>query len=274
MPTSLDRVPFRDGYETHVRSWGNPQATDTLLLLHGLVTHSGVFERLGAEVDRRGTHHAVAFDRRGAGLSTQARGDSPGVDQTVDDVLAIAEKFASDGKRLHVVAWCGAGSYSTLAIERAPTLFSTFTVMAPLFFTAQGSTETELSAGATARFLERAKSFPVDVASPGPDFWPAFVEEKDVAELKADPYILREITPRLVDLFKMSFQRAMPLMPKMHIPKAAIFGMKDRITHPVQAREIASTFMQPDRLFDLQAPHAVWYSNPPPVVDILEKMTA
>jgi len=267
-------MPFRDGYETHVRSWGNRRAKDTFLLLHGLVTHSGVFEKLGAEVACRGTHHAIAFDRRGAGLSTKARGDSPGVDQTVDDLLAIAEKCAADGDRLHVVAWCGSSSYSTLAIERAPKLFSTFTVMAPLFFTATGSTETELSAGATALFLERAKNFPADVASPGPDFWPAFVEEKDMAELKADPHILREITPRLVDLFKMSFQRAMPLMPKMALPKAAIFGMQDRITHPTQAREIASTFMQPDRLFDLQAPHAIWYSDPKPVADILEKLTA
>jgi alpha-beta hydrolase superfamily lysophospholipase len=104
MPSTISRVPARDGTELLVRHWpGATSATGSswgsVLLVHGLGEHSGRYEHVGDQLADAGLD-VTAYDHRGMGGSGGRRGDIEHWSQYHDDLgerLATVRAAAGTG---------------------------------------------------------------------------------------------------------------------------------------------------------------------------------
>lgn len=102
----LRSIECADGYLLRYRSWspaGAPRAT--LVLLNGVMSHSGWFQSLADQVVGAGLK-LVGADRRGTGLNKNARGDAPSAGILIDDVTRIVDAERLDGLPVHLGGWC------------------------------------------------------------------------------------------------------------------------------------------------------------------------
>jgi alpha-beta hydrolase superfamily lysophospholipase len=84
MAPEINYQPARDGYPMAARVWRQTNASVRVILIHGIVSHSGWYLRSCQHLaDNAIEVHAL--DRRGSGLSFRDRGDSPHVDQWIQD---------------------------------------------------------------------------------------------------------------------------------------------------------------------------------------------
>ncbi len=166
MPASIHTAVAADGYALQYRVWpavGEVRAT--VVFLNGVMSHSGWFEPLAAELTAAGVH-MVGADRRGTGTNEVARGDAPGAKHLVTDAAAIiaAERVrvraaAGDDVPLVVVGWCWG---AVLAVHLAPELGE---ALDGLVFVAPGLCPTSLVS-------EKAEAEAARVG-PGPEDEPA-----------------------------------------------------------------------------------------------------
>jgi acylglycerol lipase len=74
----------RDGYPLMARVWRNENAPARIILIHGIVSHSGWYLRSCQYLADQGLE-VHALDRRGSGLSFRGRGDVRDAQQWLDD---------------------------------------------------------------------------------------------------------------------------------------------------------------------------------------------
>jgi len=84
-----------DGIALHRCDWLPAEATDAVLIVHGLGEHSGRYAALAAWLNRQG--YAVrAYDQRGHGRSPGRRGSLPRSEALLQDLAAIYADYAND----------------------------------------------------------------------------------------------------------------------------------------------------------------------------------
>ena len=122
-PTFRDWT-MSDGYRIRGRVW-TPVPTASrpavaVLYLHGIQSHGGWFEWSASVLAACGLP-VVLPDRRGSGLNTDARGDTPALQRWNDDVDELADsarrEFAVDRLAVLGVSWGGKTAVS-LAVRR------------------------------------------------------------------------------------------------------------------------------------------------------------
>lgn len=103
---SIIHLQAADGAQLSVRHWGplNQQPERSIVMLHGLITHSGWFDFLGEELARLG-FAVYAPDRRGNGL-TQHLSDIGNVDLLMDDVKRVLNFVTSRDSNTTLFCWC------------------------------------------------------------------------------------------------------------------------------------------------------------------------
>lgn len=102
----LRSIKCADGYVLRYRTWSSGQAPRaTLVLLNGVMSHSGWFQPLADHVVDAGVK-LVGADRRGTGLNESARGDAPSAEAVIDDVARIIEAERRNGSPVHLGGWC------------------------------------------------------------------------------------------------------------------------------------------------------------------------
>lgn len=125
------QVLCADGYRLRYQTWtpdGAPWAT--LVLLNGIMSHSGWFQPLAPPLVRAGLK-LVGADRRGTGLNEEARGDAPSAKALVDDVKSILDAERVVGSPIHLVGWCwGAVLAVNVAAEHEGS-FASLVLLAP-----------------------------------------------------------------------------------------------------------------------------------------------
>lgn len=259
-------LQFDDGYVTALRSWGDPVAAQPVLLLHGLLSHSGTLEGLGRSLAERASVTCFAYDRRGAGTCLEGRGDSPGLERSVEDVIQAARTIGR-GRPVHLFGWCGSFGFAAHAAARAPDLFSTFTLLAPFFAWCDGP----IPVAAVKKFFARAEGKPTDELIEGPDFWPFLVDEPARAELARDERILRKITPRLPDLFLEAAIAGAALVPQIKAPKTVMIATGDQIIDSTKSRPVAEGLFGAENVIDVAGPHATWHGAGAEIADIFAR---
>jgi alpha-beta hydrolase superfamily lysophospholipase len=74
----------RDGYPLVTRVWQSTHASIRVIVIHGIVSHSGWYMRSCQYLAEQG-YEVHALDRRGSGMNFQDRGDATTVFQWLDD---------------------------------------------------------------------------------------------------------------------------------------------------------------------------------------------
>lgn len=108
-----------DGVALPVRVWApRGRAHRVIVALHGMVTHSGWFARLGALATAHGLA-VLAPDRRGNGAARDLvrAGDA---DQLVRDVAAVVRVARDLADEVTLLSWCGSANFAVPAAAALP----------------------------------------------------------------------------------------------------------------------------------------------------------
>jgi len=89
------------------RVWGaeHPQPRATLAVLSGVMSNTAWFRPL-ADRWRAMGYRVIGVERRGSGLNTEGRGDTPSAKVLVDDARRVVEHGRAAGRPLVIVGWC------------------------------------------------------------------------------------------------------------------------------------------------------------------------
>lgn len=110
-------LQMTDGYQLSYRLWRAAKPTATVVLLHGVMSHSQWFSPL-AERLIANNMDVIGADRRGSGSNQQCRADAPTRQQLVSDVKQIIYSHKEDERPLYLLGWCwGAALAINVALE-------------------------------------------------------------------------------------------------------------------------------------------------------------
>ena len=109
-------VRASNGDHLPLRTWIPARPRRVVVALHGMVTHSGWFSRLGGLLFQQGVA-LVAPDRRGNGEAKELGqvGNIEMLISDVDAVVKLARKLSDD---ITLFSWCGSANYALPASAR------------------------------------------------------------------------------------------------------------------------------------------------------------
>lgn len=137
LPPEFHTWNVSDGYALRGRSWrpSGGKAESGILYLHGIQSHGGWFEWSAARLAEAG-HVVLLPDRRGSGLNSAARGDTPAAQRWLDDLdeLAAWAQAELGVSRLGVVGVSWGGKTAVAWALRRPELVGRVLLIAPGLF--------------------------------------------------------------------------------------------------------------------------------------------
>ncbi len=184
-----------DGYDLHGRVWPptHARAACAILYLHGIQSHGGWFEWSASVLARRG-YPVILPDRRGSGLNSVARGDTPSADRWLNDLDELAAWAATEFRTASValvgVSW-GGKLASAYAMPRAE-LVRHVLLIAPGLFPAVDVGWLARLRIARAAWSDPQRSFEIPLSDP------ALFTDNPAAQafIAADPLKLTHATAR------------------------------------------------------------------------------
>ncbi|MCE9567011.1 MAG: lysophospholipase [Planctomycetes bacterium] len=185
-----------DGYTFYVRHYpavGRPKAK--LVFLHGIRSHGGWYTRSCAEFAAAG-FDVYFVDRRGSGLNTAHRGDTPNFRRLIDDVAEFVQQLRSEQSWLPVfVAGISWGGKLAVGLQyRRPGLADGLVLLCP-GLVAKVKPKAALRARvAVASVLRPTRVFPIPLNEP--ELFTASVEGQKFID--TDPHGLRHATARFL----------------------------------------------------------------------------
>jgi alpha-beta hydrolase superfamily lysophospholipase len=203
-----------DGYHLQFRVWpakGLPVAT--LVLVHGMMSHSGWFREL-ARMLAALQINVVGADRRGSGLNQRDRGDAPSRQILLSDLRRVMDHEES-GIPLYLAGWCWGAVLAVNAALEFGSKFKGLVLLAPGLIP---SARIKRALQDDIEALQHAASPPHLLRSPVKD--EMFTDIPQFRELIAqDVLAVREFTPRFIQVSR-----------QMQLVAAARLA---QLTHPV-----------------------------------------
>jgi alpha-beta hydrolase superfamily lysophospholipase len=220
-------IEAADGYAVGYRVWTPEErvARATLVLFNGVMSHSLWFRPLAGPLLAAG-FKLVGADRRGTGMSAQARGDAPSAQVLLDDARAIIEHERLPDRPVHLVGWCWG---AVLAINVAAAMRETLT---SLILLAPGLFPTDE--------LTRRMAAQEGVARESPEERPCLespiVEEMFTSGpalddfIKKDPQRLSRFSPRFLKIMGKLGMGARLKLPRLDLPLLVVLARDDLAT--------------------------------------------
>lgn len=126
-------VVATDGYCLRYRVWPSVQPRATMVLLHGVMSHSEWLAPLAVRLASTGLN-VIGVDRRGSGLNRTDRGDAPSRQQLTADLHEIIKAQRVADQPLYLLGWCwGAVLAINAALEFGPEIAGLALVAPGLF---------------------------------------------------------------------------------------------------------------------------------------------
>lgn len=236
----LTLFPVSDGYSFYFRHYptsGTPRAR--LVFLHGIRSHGGWYTRSCRAFAEAG-FEVFFLDRRGAGLNTAHRGDTPSFRRLLDDIVEFVRHLRTERGWLPVFV-CGISWGGKLAVGlpyRKPGLVDGLVLLCPGLMPKVTPPFPKPARIALARVLRPWRFFPIPLNEPelftsSPE-WQKFID--------TDPHGLREATARfLFNSFALDLylKRAAK---RVTVPTFLALAEHDRIINNDRTAQFASTF--------------------------------
>jgi alpha-beta hydrolase superfamily lysophospholipase len=229
-----------DGYSFYLRRYapaGVPRAR--LVFLHGIRSHGGWYARSCGAFAAAG-FEVFFLDRRGAGLNTARRGDTPSFRRLLDDAAEFIQSLRAERGWLPVFA-CGISWGGKLAVGlpyRKPGLVDGLVLLCPGLKPKVAPPLPKRLRIALARALRPDRRFPVPLNEP--DLFTASPEWQKFID--SDPHGLRLATARfLFSSFALDIylKRAAK---RVTVPTFLTLAEHDRIIDNAKTREFVARF--------------------------------
>jgi alpha-beta hydrolase superfamily lysophospholipase len=239
----LATFPASDGYRFYFRHYpaaGAPRAR--LVFVHGIRSHGGWYARSCAKLAEAG-FDVYFLDRRGSGLNTARRGDSPAFRRLLDDIAEFVQHLRSERAWLPVFV-CGISWGGKLAVGlpyRRPNLIDGLVLLCPGLVPKIAPPFPARARIAVARVFRPWKFFPIPLNEP--ELFTASPEWRKYID--SEPHGLRLATSRF--LFG-SFSLDMYLRraaKRVTVPTLLALAEHDRIIDNAKTAAFASRFPGP-----------------------------
>jgi alpha-beta hydrolase superfamily lysophospholipase len=223
-----------DGYVCRYRRYEPAEPRAHLVCIHGIESHGGWY---GESCGRfRDAGFRVSFlDRRGSGMNSEARGDTPGFRRLLDDLADFLKPLAAERAALPVyllaISWSGK---LALALQRRhPGLVDGLILVCPGVCPRVRHSFGERCSIAMSRLVVPRRRFRVPIADPA--YFTASVAGQQF--IKDDALALREATARLfVESVRLDFfLRFFP--PRRSVPTLLCLAGEDRIIDNIQTEQ-------------------------------------
>ncbi len=226
--------PMSDGYPVHCRCWAPRVARGAVVLLHGIISHSGWYMETGNRLAKAG-FRVYAVDRRGSGLNSQDRGDVTTANRWIDDVLEVVEAIQGNTPAsqprpvLAGISW--GGVLAAAVAERFSDRLSGVAFICPGFHSRKGTSNLQHRLVSLATRLGLGG---IEAAVPLRDpklftkqpLWQSYIRD--------DPFTLRKVTLRLATASAELYRQAVIANGSINIPVALMLAEDDAIIHNSQ----------------------------------------
>lgn len=255
-----------DNYWFHLRRWDVNDAVGDVVIMHGIISHSGWYLQTGSHLASAGLS-VHSLDRRGSGLNLKDRGDVSTCQRWIDDVVqyiaAIRAAQIRENKQPRPIFLVGISWGGLLATAVAKQLrgdTAGLILLCPGFFSRKGTSQTQHNAVklATAAGLGGLR-FPVPLRDPelftrSPD-WRAYIAD--------DPFTLRRVTLRLATASAKLYHDTIKTPVAVSTPTLIMLGGMDLIIHNDQVSQFAGEYFsdQPTMIEYPNAAHTLEFED-------------
>ncbi len=242
-----------DGYRFYYRHYpADGPAKARLVFVHGIRSHGGWYERSCAAFAAQG-YEVFFLDRRGAGLNTAQRGDSPGFRRLLDDVAEFVQNLRREHAALPIVlagiSWGGKLAVGLPYRKRG--LVDAIMLLCPGLVPIVAPPFARRMRIAIARVFRPDKRFAIPLNEPelftaSPE-WRAFIDR--------EPHGLRLATARFL-FSSFSFDIYLRRAAKhVRVPTLLVLGEHDLIINNAQTRLYCSRFGTTTSILDYPGAH-------------------
>jgi len=235
-----------DGYPLHVRLWpAIARARGQVVVLHGVQSHGGWYNRLGRSLAAAG-YHASFPDRRGSGANTLDRGHARTPRRLNVDVAEWLRTVRDEQPHLAValagISW--GGKLAVIAAARHPELVDAVALICPGLHPRVDVSWKERLDIAWSFVTNPRKTFPIPLSDPA-----LFTANpQGQAFIAADPFSLREGTAGLMAASFLIDRLVARAPARIHQPALLLLAGQDRIVDNAKTlayfRRLASTERQ------------------------------
>jgi alpha-beta hydrolase superfamily lysophospholipase len=246
-----------DDYSFHLRRWDIDDAIGDVIVMHGIISHSGWYLQTGSHLAGAG-FQVHSLDRRGSGLNLEDRGDVSSCQRWVDDVVqyiaAIRAAQMRENKRPRPIILVGISWGGLLATAVAKQLagdVAGLVLLCPGFFSRKGTSQVQHNAVklATAAGLGGLR-FPVPLRDPElftrSAGWRAYIAD--------DPFTLRRVTLRLATASAKLYHDTIKTPVAISTPTLLMLGGRDLIIRNDEVGQFVRRYFG-------QQPKVIEYSN-------------
>lgn len=245
------------GYPLNARYWQAEDAQAVVVMVHGVVSHSEWMDSI-ARILSKHQISCFAFDRRGSGLNTQARGDTPSTNTLLSDLHAVMQWTFQLDLPVHLCGFCWGSNYvvnylSQYQIKIASTLY-----LAPSLFPATWIAEQPFTVGESSEATEEPV-MPIDQFTDGPMF---------ESYIKPDPNRLRKVSTRMNKCMQ-TFSRGiwMKFLRLKH-PCLIVLGDKDTVVDNEATRQVFNRLkVDQKKCVALNSGHGIQFDMPDDAAD-------
>ncbi|TVP98524.1 MAG: alpha/beta fold hydrolase [Planctomycetaceae bacterium] len=231
---SLEIATFTasDKYRFHLRRRQVADPVAHVLLLHGIISHSGWYPRTASYLADQGfTVHSL--DRRGSGLNFEQRGDVAHRNRWVDDVTEYVDSLPADAPVIVAgISW--GGLLASAVARRMPSRLCGLALICPGLHSRRGTGAAQQRAVRIAAGLGLGNlKFPVPLREP------AWFTNSPAAQryIRDDPFTLRKVTLRLAAA-SAEFYREVTHHPEpIETPTLLMLAADDAIIDNARVRE-------------------------------------
>jgi alpha-beta hydrolase superfamily lysophospholipase len=250
---SLRTFRASDGYRFYYRHY--PPAVPPkarLVFVHGIRSHGGWYERSCRAFAAAG-FDVYFLDRRGAGLNTAHRGDSPAFRRLLDDVAEFVQELRSEKMWLPIylagISW--GGKLAVGLPYRKPGLVDGLVLLCPGLVPKVAPPFPRRMRITIARVIRPDKLFPIPLNEPE-----LFTRSEDWRKyIDTEPHGLRMATARfLFSSFSLDIYLKRAAR-RVNVPTLLVLGEHDRIIDNTQTRMFVGRFATATSIIDYPGAH-------------------
>jgi alpha-beta hydrolase superfamily lysophospholipase len=258
-------------YYRYFPATGTPHGR--LVFVHGIRSHGGWYERSCEQFSRAG-FEVYFLDRRGSGLNTTHRGDSPTFRRLLDDVaeFLLELRRSQPAVPIHFAGISWGGKLAIGLPYRKPGLIDSLLLFCPGIFAKVSPSLGQRVQIARVRFRDPTRMFPIPLSEPEL-FTSSLVWQKFIRE---DRHGLRTVTARFLfssvslDLY---LQRAAK---RVTVPTLLLLAGNDRVIDNLKVQAFVDRFPAAKRTIEYaDSQHTLEFENPdhPFVPDCIRWLT-
>ncbi|MEE9391669.1 MAG: alpha/beta fold hydrolase [Planctomycetota bacterium] len=127
------QVTTPDSYSLRYTVWSNPNRKATVVILNGVMGHSGWMSEMGTALCETGLH-VVGADRRGSGQNEEGFGDIQSPASLYSDIDLVTSCELASAEPLFVIGWCWGAIPAVLANRHLSAEITGLVLLSPGFF--------------------------------------------------------------------------------------------------------------------------------------------